>query len=65
MSLQSSLQEFLERNVCFTINISISVGLEHKMLLLILIITHTNGDMSHFARVNIFNSDLCMTDVFR
>ena len=28
----------------------------------ILIITRTNGDMSHFARVDIFNSGLSMTN---
>ena len=32
-------------------------------LLQILIITRTNGDMSHFARVGIFNSGLRMTNV--
>ena len=35
------------------------------MLLQILIITRTNGDMSHFDRVGIFNSDLLMTDIGR
>ena len=35
---------------------------KHKVFLLILIITRTNGDMSHFSRVGIFNSGLCMKD---
>ena len=35
------------------------------MLLKDLIIIHTNGDMSHFARVGIFNEGLRMTDIGR
>ena len=44
---------------------NIAVGLEHKVLFKILIITHIDGDMSHFARVGIFSSSLRMTDVDR
>ena len=34
-----------------------------RCFLQIFIVTHTNGDMSHFARVCIFNSDLRVTDL--
>ena len=37
--------------------------LSTRYFLQILIITRTNGDMSHFARVGIFKSGLRMTDV--
>ena len=44
-------------------NINIVVGFEHKGFLQILIMTHANGEIRHFARVGSFSSGLRMTDV--
>ena len=52
-------------NLSFNLYINIADGVEKKVRFHILIIVHTNGDLSHFARVGIFNQGLHITDLRR
>ena len=59
----NQIKEFYAYFNKYTINLNIALGLVHKVLLQIFIITHIDGNMSHFTRVDIFNSGFRMTDV--